>query len=91
VAVEFDFMAKLCRWTSRTLDEGDVEKAIAYLNLQKEFLRDHPSRWLPELCKKLEGAANSPLYKSLAHLTNGFITLDIEIPDHLTEVLKKPL
>lgn len=91
VAVEFDFMSNLCKWTSKTLDDGEVEKAIAYLNLQKEFLNDHMYQWVPLLCQELEEAATSPLYKALAHLTKGFITLDDEIPDHLTEILKKPI
>jgi TorA maturation chaperone TorD len=90
VAVEFDFMAHLCRWTSRTLDEGDVEKAVAYLNLQKEFLRDHLNLWIPNLCEELEKTASSSLYKGLAQVTRGFVALDDGIPDHLTETLKKP-
>ena len=89
VAVEFDFMAKLCRWTAKTLDDGDIEKAIAYLNLQKEFLRDHLNLWVPKLCQELEKAAASPLYKGLAHLTKGFVAMDDGIPDHLTETLKE--
>jgi TorA maturation chaperone TorD len=88
VAVEFDFMANLCRWTSKTLNDGEVEKAIAYLNLQKELLRDHLNQWVPLLCQELEKAASSPFYKALAQLTNGFTALDDGIPDHLTEILK---
>jgi TorA maturation chaperone TorD len=90
VAVEFDFMAHLCRWTSKTLDDGDIEKAIAYLNLQKEFLRDHLNRWVPILCEELERNASLSFYKGVAQITNGFIAMDDEIPDHLTEILKKP-
>ena len=89
VAVEFDFMAKLCRWTAKTLDDGEIDKAIAYVNLQKEFLRDHLNLWVPKLCQDLEKAAASPLYKGLAHLTKGFVAMDDGIPDHLTETLKE--
>jgi TorA maturation chaperone TorD len=88
VAAELEFMANLCRWTSKTLDNGEVEKAVAYLNLQKEFIRDHINRWVPLLCEQLKKEATSPFYKGLAHLTKGFVTLDDDIPDHLTEVLK---
>ncbi len=89
VAVEFDFMAKLCRWTSKTIDDGKVKKGIAYLNLQREFLRDHMNKWVPLLCQELEKTTTSPLYKSLALLTRGFITLDDGIPDHLMRTLKR--
>ncbi len=90
IAVEFDFMANLCRWTAQTLEKGEIENTLGYLNLQNEFLKDHITKWVPQLCQDLENAATSPLYKALAKLTKGFITLDNEIPDHLTETLKKP-
>ena len=88
VAVEFDFMSNLCKWASQTIQKRDVENALAYLNLQNEFLRDHILRWVPDLCKKLDDAASISFYKALAHLTLGFVTLDNEIPDHMTAVLK---
>lgn len=88
VAIEFEFMANLCRWTTKTLEKRDVSNAIAYLNLQREFLTDHVMKWVPDLCAKLKGAATSSLYRAAAHLTNGFITLDTEIPNHLTALLK---
>jgi TorA maturation chaperone TorD len=87
IAVEFEFMATLCRWTSKTLEKEDVENALAYFNLQREFLRDHIMRWVPQLCEKLRDAATSSYYKGLADLTDGFITLDNQIPDHLSEIL----
>jgi TorA maturation chaperone TorD len=88
VAVEFEFMARLCQWTSQTLEKRDVENTIAYLNLQKEFLGDHIMRWVPELCKNLDEATAQGFYKALGHLTLGFITTDNQIPDHMTEMLR---
>ena len=91
VAVEFEFMANLCRWTTKTLEKGDLGNAVAYLNLQKEFLTDHIMKWVPDLCHKLKSGATSDLYKAMAYLTNGFIELDNEMPDHLTTILKNPV
>ena len=88
VAVEFDFMSNLCNWTSQTIQKHDVENALAYLNLQNEFLRDHVLRWVPDLCNKLDDAASTSFYKALAHITLGFVTIDNEIPDHMIAVLK---
>jgi TorA maturation chaperone TorD len=88
VAVEFEFMARLCQWTSQTLEKKDLENTITYLNLQKEFLKDHISRWIPELCHKLDDATENPFYKTLAHLTLGFVTMENEIPDHMIGILK---
>jgi TorA maturation chaperone TorD len=88
LAVEFEFMATLCRWTSKTLEQNDIGNALTYINLQKEFLSDHIMRWVPEVCEKLVEATNSGYFLGLAHLTDGFINLDNEVPDHLTEILK---
>jgi putative dimethyl sulfoxide reductase chaperone len=88
VAVEFEFMSNLCNWTSQTIQKRDATTALAYLNLQNEFLRDHILRWIPDLCNKLDEAATTDFYKMLAHLTIGFVTIDNEIPDHMTEILK---
>jgi TorA maturation chaperone TorD len=90
VAVEFEFMARLCQWTAQTLKKQDVENTLTYLSLQKEFLTDHIMRWVPELCKSLDGAAPKGFYKALGHLTLGFITIDNQIPDHMTETLRDP-
>lgn len=88
VAVEFQFMANLCKWTCQALENRDIKNALVYLNLQKEFLRDHIIKWVPDLSKRLEAVATSNLYKAIAHLTNGFITMDNEMLDHLAAVLK---
>jgi len=88
VAVEFEFMANMCRWTIRSLECSDVRNAITYLNLQKEFLNDHILAWAPEMSKRLRETATSDLYKALAHLTKGFVMLDGEVTDHLGEVLR---
>lgn len=88
IAMEFEFMANLCRWEAKTIEMGDVENSTKYLNLQKEFLSEHLMKWVPELCHKLKGAAISTFYRAIAYLTSGFLILDHEMPDQLTEILK---
>jgi TorA maturation chaperone TorD len=88
VAVEFEFMALLCRWATQTMEKHDIENALTYLSLQKEFLEDHLFKWVPELCRKLDDATTGSFYKALAHLTLGFVTMDNEIPDHIMGILK---
>jgi TorA-specific chaperone len=91
LALEFEFMASLCNWTAQTLRDNDVENAIAYLSLQKEFLRDHILRWVPELCRTLKSKAKSDFYRSIADLTAGFVDMDSAMPDHLTATLRANL
>ena len=91
LALEFEFMARLCNWCAQELGKSDVENAIAYLSLQKEFLRDHIARWVPKLCEHLRRRAKSNFYSSLAYLTNGLIEMDEEMPVHLIMILKEQL
>ena len=90
-ALEFEFMARLCNWCAQELSKNDVEDAIAYLSLQKEFLRDHIARWVPKLCEHLKRKAKSNFYRSLAYLTNGLVEMDEEVPVHLITILKEKL
>ena len=87
VAVELDFMANLCRQTHLSLDEKNVENAVRYLALQKEFLMDHVVKWVPDLCEALKKTAESSLYKSLASLTSGFISMEAGVVDELAKTL----
>lgn len=87
VAIELEFMTNLCKWTARTLESGNVQDATKYLNLQKEFLREHILKWVPDLCLKLRDAATSSFYRSLAYLTSGFIALDERMPSQIAETL----
>jgi putative dimethyl sulfoxide reductase chaperone len=90
-ALEFEFMARLCNWTADELVKDDVENAIAYLSLQKEFLGDHVSRWVPKLCDHLKRKARSDFYSCLAYLTNGLVEMDEEMPVQLIMMLKEKL
>ena len=89
VAVEFQFMAMLCHWTAQNMEKHEIENALTYLNLQREFLEDHLTKWVPQLCNKLDDATTRGFYKALAHLTLGFIKMDNEIPNHIAGVLKE--
>jgi hypothetical protein len=52
-------------------------------------LTDHISKWVPDLCRKLDDAASTGFYKALANLTLGFISVEKEMPDHMIGILKK--
>ena len=88
IAVELDFMVNLRRRTHLSLDAEKVESALRYLKLQKEFLTDHMVKWVPDLCESMKDAAESELYRSLAHLTNGFILMEEQVVDELTKTLE---
>jgi TorA maturation chaperone TorD len=87
-AIEFEFMATMCRWTAQLISGNEIENALAYLTLQKEFIRDHVGRWVPELCERLRHRAKSDFYRSIAHLTSGFVAVEDQMLSYLIVVLK---
>lgn len=88
IAVELDYMANLCKQTHSSLEEKNLGEALRYVYLQRGFLTSHLRRWVPELCESLKDAAGSKLYKSLAYLTNGFISMEDEFVNELANTLE---
>jgi TorA maturation chaperone TorD len=84
-------MASPCDWTAQSLHKNDFASAIACLSLQKEFLRDHILRWVPQLCERLKQKTKSDFYGSLIYLTRGFVEMDCGMPDCLTAALRSNL
>ena len=87
IAVELEFMARLCELTAQSLSEDNLSYATKYVNLQREFLKDHLTKWVPTLTDKLKEASDNLFYTALAHLTRGFIAQDDQFVDHAYDEL----
>ena len=80
-------MARLCELTAQSLSEDNLSYATKYVNLQREFLKDHLTKWVPTLTDKLKEASDNLFYTALAHLTRGFIAQDDQFVDHAYDEL----
>jgi TorA maturation chaperone TorD len=76
IALEFEFMAYLCKKTLETLHKGDEGQAIGYLEKQKWFLEEHILNWVPDFCRDIERFAQTDFYKAAAKITQGYIQLE---------------
>lgn len=76
VAIELEFMARLCRKEADALRAGDEAAAQAARDLQRDFLRDHVLAWVPQLCDDLEKRAQPGLYRGLAETTSQFLSFE---------------
>ena len=87
IGVELSFMSFLCeREASALSEEGrrdvpgqDKEQPVIstlFRQIQLRFLREHLNRWFPQLSKKIQANARSPLYRSLALLTEELLARD---------------
>lgn len=76
IAIELQFMAYLCRKTVEAREGNGKEEEKKLLQIQKEFIDDHLSKWVPRLTKDILETAEVDFYKGIVYVTNAFIELD---------------
>lgn len=74
VAVELEFMARLCR--EAAAEGADLAACLAE---QRAFFEAHLQNWMPAFCRDVEKYAATGFYKGLAKITGGFLNLEKEL------------
>lgn len=82
--LELSFMGYLCKKQADALDRGDEQQSLELLRMQRDFLQEHLTPWMPTLCTRIRENAEGPLYKGIAELIQSFLALE-------TETLSLPL
>ncbi len=72
IAAELEFMRYLCETEARALDEGKEDVAADYAGVQRRFLEEHLTRWMPDLFGRLRKHTKSGLWLGLADLCQQF-------------------
>ena len=75
IGAELEFIFYLCQ---KAVQADQDEARTSFLDLQKEFLREHLSLWIVPFCDRLFSAARSSYFKGVAKMTKGFIRWDFE-------------
>lgn len=78
IALEMEFMKTLALRTAKACREKDAEGAMRLLASQHNFMTDHLGSWCPMFVADALRHAKTGFYQGLAHLTDGFIALDME-------------
>lgn len=73
VGCELGFMAEMCAREAAALDAGDLAAANATAEKRREFARNHPARWVPRLCDRMESVAHTAFYKTVARITSALV------------------
>lgn len=84
IALELEFMQRLCLRTAELLHQGDEDAAIEQLRTQREFVQAHLLNWLPLLVTDMRRFSRTLFYQGLAQLSIGFVEEDAMV---LTELL----
>ena len=66
IAIELQFMAKLCEYTEKT-------------EAAKDFLKNHLLVWSERFCKDIQKYAETDFYKGVALLTENYLEMDMAL------------
>jgi anaerobic sulfite reductase subunit A len=81
IAIELEFLARLCRETLQA--GGDRERVSTLLREQKEFIEQHPGKWVPAFCTDIEKCASTGFYRAVGKITRGFLNMEQAILEYL--------
>ena len=83
ISVELEFMYRLVKAEEEARQKNDPARLKKILNLERRFVSEHLSRWIPRFTERVIEAARIDFYRRIAILTKEFIL-------HETEELNEP-
>jgi TorA maturation chaperone TorD len=85
LGLELDFMRFLCGEESRLWCSNDAGEAVRYRRMQRRFLAEHLTPWVPGYCQRLLGEPCAPFFHGLARALSGFLAEDAMLLDRWAE------
>lgn len=76
IALEFEYMQRLADRTRDALVDGNEDEAYRLTEIQRVFLCDHLTSWVPMLTSDMKRFAQTRLYQGLAFMVEGFLETD---------------
>ncbi len=83
ISVELEFMYRLVKAEEEARQKNDPARLKKILNLERRFVGEHLSGWIPRFAERVIEAARIDFYRRIAILTKEFIL-------HETEELNEP-
>jgi TorA maturation chaperone TorD len=78
ISVELEFMQHLTLREAQAWEEEEAKGSEFYLNIERTFVEEHLTHWVPIFCEKVMEEAEMSLYKGMAALTKKFIEFEQE-------------
>ena len=78
VSVELEFMQRMTEWEADKWRQQDRENAEYCLKVQRMFLEQHLSTWLPQFCDVVIKQADIRFYAGLAELTKNYLEFELQ-------------
>ncbi len=70
IAVELEFMCYLC---AKEAEAGGSERDGKFVQAQRDFIREHLMKWLPDMADKVVAASKVRFYRDLAQITRAYV------------------
>jgi len=84
ISVELELMQKVIEKEKQAWSENEGKDALHYLKIEKMFMDDHLSKWIPQFCDKIFSEAEVPFYREMARITRDFIDLEKDELESIT-------
>jgi len=78
LGAELRFLALSCHQEMEAWQTGDRATAAAWVERERRFLDEHLLAWVPQHCKRLAQAAQTPFYRAAASLIGRACLVDRE-------------
>jgi TorA-specific chaperone len=78
IAVELEFMARLCSEEGRAASAGRADLALRLKREEHSFVRAHLATWLPAICERVSRETSSGMYRGFAEFAAIFVQWDRE-------------
>ena len=85
LALEMDFMGRLCDLCLKAVESSERDKIQSILSDQKEFLTQHLLKWIPKFREQIMASETKLMYPAIAEYLELFLKLDLELIDELME------
>jgi TorA maturation chaperone TorD len=85
IGLELEFLAHLAKLSLSALEGNDSKRFDELLQAQKQFLAEHPLKWVMLWCQLVEDNAKTDFYRAVAMLVRGSLVelagiLEIPLP-----------
>lgn len=78
IGLELRFMALLCYGEATALKKQEIARAAELRTMQKRFIGEHLSAWVPQFCNRMSEEARTGFYRGIAALTEWILHFDRE-------------
>ena len=90
ISVELEFMQEAAKREAQAWSEDNNNDAVYCLKMEKKFIDEHLSKWVPGFCDRIISEANLSFYREMARITRNYIEYDrAELDSYVSEAEKE--